>query len=80
MVMGLGLERRGWFLKENRFIRGMRRFSAMSLEIYVVQGAMIGIASHFTFPTNIVIAVVLTISGAAVLHKVTTMINKIHIF
>lgn len=79
MLLGVGLEWQGWFLKENRLIRVMKNLSAMSLEIYVVQGTMIGIASRFTFPINIVVAVALTISGAAVLHKLTILINQIHI-
>lgn len=43
----------------------------------MVQGMIIDIASNLSFPINALLAVVLTIICAIVLHKVILQINKL---
>lgn len=77
LLLGLQLERQGWFSREDTLTHIIRKFSSVSLEAYLVQGMMIGIASNLPFPVNIVLAVVLTMICAIVLHKVILQINKL---
>ena len=76
MLAGIGYEEEIKKLMETMLGKVIGIISACSLEIYLVQFAIISYMKEIIFPINLVAIVLVVISTAFVVHQIANMINK----
>lgn len=74
MLAGLGYEQRIQVFMKTRIGKVVELVSTCSLEIYLVQFAIIGYLKEIVFPVNLIVIVAIILVAAYMVHKVSQVI------
>lgn len=76
MLAGIGYEMEIQKVVKTRTGRVIKLISACSLEIYLVQFAIIGYLKRIMFPVNLIVILVATMGTAYLIHRLSNIVSR----